>query len=398
MVSKIKLSEVLSQVFNDLRGRFLEIFHRALEMHLEEIRDEIIRTPRYFRGNVKKRWGYTVRKWMQTPVGILTEVRIPRIRNYAHEISLFCDRYVKRAEEINAFIIEMFLWGMSSRRLSIVSKKLYQVGLTASSVSGLKRLVNDRVTKMRQSPIPAGIKILVIDGLFGKYRKGGRGVCLLAIGIDENGKASILDWLGCDSENGRNWRRLFRQLKHRGLAEVELVVSDDARGVVGAIEDVWGENCAHQLCLWHVSQDLVRTLSNRERGYVKHFLGEYWQVFEGSDLRESQERWQHFIGKWWGKEQAAIGKLLEKKSKLFVYFAYPQSWRYRLRTVNLAEGFFSHLRTFLRRYPGWIDEEHIALIFGLYILGMKVFRKNKENYYGQEIPENILNLNFNRIP
>lgn len=170
VLSKIKLSELLNQVFDDLRGEFLLLFKSSLEAQLEDIRDQIIRSRRYERGNVKKRWGYTFRKWIQTPIGYLEDVRIPRIRDHSHEISLFCDGYIKRAGVVNALIIEMFLWGVSTHRLRILSRKLYQIGMTATGISHLKRLVVERVQEMRESRIDEGIRILVVDGVHGKYR------------------------------------------------------------------------------------------------------------------------------------------------------------------------------------------------------------------------------------
>ena len=157
-LSKIKLSELLNQVFEDLRGEFLLLFKSNLEAQLEDIRDQIIRTRRYQRGNVKKRWGYTVRKWIQTPIGNLESIRLPRIRDHSHEISLFCDRYVKRSGIINSLIIEMFLWGMSTHRLRILSRNLYQIGMTVSGISHLKRLVATGSRRCRRVELMMGLR------------------------------------------------------------------------------------------------------------------------------------------------------------------------------------------------------------------------------------------------
>lgn len=219
----------------------------------------------------------------------------------------------------------------------------------------------------------------------------------MALGVNEKGESKLLDWLGCEGESSTNWRRLFRRLRARGLKEVKLVVSDDHKAIEQAIDTVWGEDCLHQLCLWHLSQAMRRVLSSRSRGFVRCFLREYWEIFEAVDVQESGQRLQNFICKWQSIEAEAIEKLHNQQDKLFLYFAYPQAWRHRLRTVNLAEGFFSHLRNLLRRFPGWIDEEHIEMIVGIYIAGMKLFHHNQQSYHKPEIPANILNLNFNRI-
>ncbi len=90
-------------------------------------------------------------------------------------------------------------------------------------------------------------------------------------------------------------------------------------------------------------------------------------------------------------------KQSRKRQKLLAFLGYPQSWRHRIRTVNLAEGFFSRLQRLLTRYPGWVNEEHIIGIVGLFIAGSQVFHHNQFNFYQPRISENILSLNFNRI-
>ena len=149
-----------------------------------------------------------------------------------------------------------------------------------------------RVKEMQEGRIDDGIKILVVDALHGKYRGGGRGVCLLAIGVDEQGESKLLDWLGCEGESSGNWRGLFRRLKARGLNEVKLAVSDDYKAIKEAIPDVWGNDCMHQLCLWHIGEAMKRVLKKRSRSFVKHFLGEYWEIFETVDVGAAGKRLQ----------------------------------------------------------------------------------------------------------
>jgi len=101
------------------------MFKGVLEEMLLRVRDEIIGGKRYRRGFRYKRWGYTIRKWVQTPIGILSGVKVPRVRSYAREISLFMDRYIHRSVEIEEILLEGYLWGISSRRLRIWSRRIF---------------------------------------------------------------------------------------------------------------------------------------------------------------------------------------------------------------------------------------------------------------------------------
>jgi len=100
----------------------------------------------------------------------------------------------------------------------------------------------------------------VIDGIFGRYCKRGIGVVLVALGIDVNGRCNLLDWLGCDSENTLNWSRLFRRLIYRGLKKPELIVSDGGTGITEAISRVWKTPPRHQICLWHLQNDMIKDM------------------------------------------------------------------------------------------------------------------------------------------
>lgn len=396
-VSKVKLTDLLDQVLDSLCSEFLQIFKLTLENELLRLRDDILRTRRYQRGNVLKRWGFTVRKWIQTPLGLLSEVRIPRIRSYAREVSLFCDRYVKRSGLMNALFLEMFLWGMSSRRLSVLSAKLYRSGLTASSICRLKRLVADRVAQWRQRRVSAEIGVLVVDGVYGRFRERGKAVCLMAIGVDRQGHAHLLDWQGAQSESTTNWRRLFRRLYARGLTRVELVVSDHAAAITEAMRSVWGRHCRQQLCLWHFSREVGRLLSALDPAEQRAYRRDFWELFGSLDVHELQQRWEAMKQKWRNKAAKAVLHVETHLTQLVAYYDYPSTWRHRLRTVNLAEGFFSQLQNLMRRYPGWVNEEQLLQIVGLQILGMKVFQHNKNHRYTQGATLNILNMNFNRI-
>jgi len=397
VMSKLKLSELLDQVYFSLQEKFIALFKESLQESLEQLRDQIIRTPRYQRGNVLKRWGYTVRKWLTTPIGVIEGVRIPRIRDYCHEVRLFMDSYVKRSALMNALMLEMFVWGISSRRLSILSKKLFSVGVTAQTVSRLQRLVKASVSRLRECRIESDIQILIVDGVYGRYRGRKRGVCLLAIGVDSNGKAHILDWIGASSEGLKWYRQLFRRLWERGLHVLKLLVSDGEPSIVSAARAVWGAGFAHQLCLWHFSQELGRHMVQRHWQHLRRFFRDYWAIFDALELPEAQQRWQLFMQRWQAQEPHAVAHMQRKRQKLLAFLGYPQSWQHRIRTVNLAEGFFARLQQLLKRYPGWVDEEHIRFIVGLFILSSKVFHHNQMNLYQPGIPVNILSANFNRI-
>lgn len=393
-ITDIKFSELLSQAFSIVHADVLQIIKKSLEEILLNLRDEVIGAGAYHRGMRYKRWGYTYRKWIQSTVGIIENVRIPRVRSANHEIRLFIDGYCRRSSELEEILIEGYLWGMSSRRLGLLMKRLFKDSLSASGICKLKEKVSEQIKVCRSQNISSEIMALVVDGVWLKYRKGGKGVILAALGITHCGQVVFLDWQVSSSESSSNWLRLFRSLQSRGLKRPELVVSDDTPAIKQALSYAYGKPVSHQLCLWHISQDMKRHMHNRCYWNVRSFIRDYWEVFDALSKKELEKRFKLFIESWQKKEPEAIGVLLNKRSQMLYYFSYDIKWRHRLRTTNLAEGFFKHLRTFMRRYPGWENDNQVDTAFGLYLLGMRAYKYNKTN---PESPISISNTNFNRI-
>lgn len=390
----IKFGSFLSQAFYEVHNDLLKIFKHSLELSLVQLRDQVIGSSPYHRGMRYKRWGYTVRKWLQTPIGVLQNIRIPRVRSAYAEIRMFVDRYCRRSSEMEEILLEGYLWGMSSRRLSLLMKRLFKDSLSASSICKLKDKVSGKIEQYRRRVIGSELAAIVVDGIWIKYRGRGKGVILTALGITRKGQVIFLDWQAAVSESSSAWIRLFRSLKSRGLKQPELIVSDDNPGIRQAVRYAFGDEVKQQLCLWHVSQDLKRHLSNRQYWNVRYFMRDYWEVFDSLSKKELLKRFESFIQSWESKEPEAIRILLAKKDHLMLYFNYDMQWRHRLRTTNLAEGFFKHLRTFIRRFPGWVDDEQVNTIIGMYLLGMNAYRHNIKN---PENPISITNANFNRI-
>lgn len=396
-VTEVSFSDLLSQAFSSVHGEILEILKEALSSSLELLRDRVIGSGRYRRGSRYKRWGYSVRKWIQTPVGLLQDVAIPRVRSSQCEIHLFLERFCRRSKEIEEVLLEGYLWGLSSRRLSVLMKRLFKSSLSHSGICRLKDQLRAVVEDYRDRAIRADLSALILDGVYLRYRGGGKGVVLFALGVTRTGEILFLGWLPCDVESGRNWRVFLRSLIDRGLKRPDVVVSDDGGGIMDSLKMIWKDPPSHQLCLWHLSVNLSRHLSDRSYRNIRHFNRDFWEIFSSLGLNEAYNRLKDFTEKWRQKEPDAVFLLMSKRDQIFHFYDYPIQWRHRLRTTNLAEGFFRHLRTFMRRYPGWVDENQISMTIGFYLLGMKAFHANRDKLYNKEMPCSILKLKFNRI-
>jgi len=390
---KISLSEVVCQVQRAKQAEVLELVRQELSQILEGRRDRVVERERYERIGPSEgkiyRWGYLVRKGLETSWGRLAEVRIPRLRGPEGEI-----RWVEKFERKLAILAEQlvlgFGQGMSLRGIEAWLKGL---GLPSASAANLGKVIEAAVAQLsrrRQERIPAGkYRALVVDGVWGKKRKGKKQVLLVALGILPDGRFEALDWEGAEAESAGAFERWLNRLSHRGLETVELIVGDEVGALASAADLVypWAQR---QVCLDHLQKTLAKLLRHRSWLAGCQFRRAYWRIFDAGERAEAKRKLGRFCRQWREKEPEMVKALLERGERLFAYFRFPEEWRHRVRTTNLGENFFRHFRRFLSRFPGWEDEDHAERILATYLLSQE-----EKQRFGRS-PADQLQLNFNR--
>ena len=213
---------------------------------------------------------------------------------------------------------------------------------------------------------------------------------LMAVGVKHDGSHEVLDWLGAESESYAAYEELFNRLYHRGLEEVDIVVGDGAEALFSAAQTVY-PGAEHQECLYHVYRRLCKVLVRTNWMERRRFAAEYWDVFNGPDVEEVIARAKDFVERWRESQPEMCRRFAKSLHRGLSFLKLPFWWNYRVRTTNLAEGFFGRLQSFVRRFPGFADERHAAKVLGLYLLGRQDFLlAAKETPYA-------LQLNFNTI-
>jgi len=370
----VQFSVWMSQVVNAVRPQLLAILKESLEKSLIQLRDQRIGSERYSRNSPMKRYGFRVRKYLICTIGRLENVRIPRIRSIGREVQMFTDKFVHFSQGLIAQIILGQSFLMSGRKMSVWLGGMVKDRITYPTLCHLMENLKSEIQSIRQSAIPDDIEALIVDGIWGRIRREGKRVLLTALGMDSRGHIHALDWLVEKSESLSAWIRLLERLRQRGLGNVRLIVGDGSLGLPAASQAVFPES-RFQICLWHLCQDLMRQVKGLNWIQRQHLYHDFWEVFNALTLDECYERYLIFLRKW-HKMNPAIDRLFARyENQLFYYYDFPQEYNYRLRTVNLAEGFFSHLRTLLRKYPGWTSPQQVYLIMGIFLKSMKAYRE-----------------------
>ncbi len=365
---RVALREVMQQAWQQIEGQTRGMLKRAVEGLLEAERDRRVAEARE-RGEKAYRWGDTVRKCWQTLWGSLEQVRVPRLRG-REEIGLV-EKYQRHA--LDEVLFALAVGGLSQGKVVGWVRRFLGGTLSPAAIGAVLRQAREQVQARRQQPLPpTRYRALVVDGVWLRYRRRAdrparSGVLLVAVGIGEGGAFQVLDWAAAPAETTEAYEQLFTRLWQRGLEQVELIISDGAEAVVSAAAIVYPA-AAHQLCLAHWFHHLEGLTPELRCWQRRKFRREFWWLWDANNETELRQWAVRFCRRWrfWAPEM--VKKFQAELPRVLAYLRFPLLWRHRLRTTNLAEGFFRHLRRYLSRFPGCVDEAHSEQVLGCYLL------------------------------
>ena len=370
--TKIRLSDIFNQVWKELSVEMLQMIREGMEALLEKSRDNIVQRPLHARGaGGVYRTGYRVRKVFDTKLGNLGPLRIPRIRRPEGEIPILADSD-RRCEELANALAFAAIGGLPYRKTVVLARSIFNGALSSSTVARFISVIADRLEERRNRAISNREFVgVVADAVYlqerGRKRKS---AVLIAVGVRRDGTFMVLDWEAARAESELAYEKLFQRLSDRGLREPQIVVGDDCPALWAAADTVF-PFASKQACLYHLWCDL-RTSCFREgfdHKQIRTFQREYWRIFDAESAKEASALLERFDARWRPSLPAAFDRIDRLKPRLFSFFAFSERWRHRLRTTNLAEGFFRNFRRFLSRFPGVVDLAHAARIVALYLVG-----------------------------
>ena len=219
-----------------VRGHVDAVVRRSVEDTLngllEAEADQLCGAERYERSpdRVDTRAGSYERK-LQTKAGEVT-LKVPRLRSLPFETQII-ERYRRRESSVEEALMEMYLAGVSVRRVEDITEALWGTRVSPSAVSDLNQQLYERIEAWRNQPITGRFAYVALDGIWLKRSWGGEVknvAVLVAIGVDQEGFRQVLGVAEGIKEDAASWRNFLRHLKHRGLTGVRLVTSESAWG------------------------------------------------------------------------------------------------------------------------------------------------------------------------
>ena len=213
---------------SDLRELVRKTVQETLNALLDEEADEMVGAERYERtaGREAYRSGHYRRKLVTTSGEVVLDV--PKLRGATFQTAVI-ERYRRRETSVEEAIIEMYLAGVSTRRIEDVSEILWGAGVSAGTVSNLNEKAFESVEAWRTRPLSGGYPYLFVDGIYLKRSWGGSYesvAVMVAIGVNAEGRREIVGCAEGFTESKESWKEFLLWLRGRGLSGVRLVTGD----------------------------------------------------------------------------------------------------------------------------------------------------------------------------
>lgn len=337
----IQLDE--DQLREHLDRKITESVEETLNGLLDAEADRLCGASRYERsdGRVDTRAGHYTRK-LHTKAGEVN-LKVPKLRSLPFETQII-ERYRRTESSVEEALMEMYLAGVSVRRVEDITEALWGVKVSPSTVSDLNQKIYDQIEQWRMKPLEGKHPYVFLDGLWLKRSWGGevrKVSVLVAFGVNEDGYREILGVAEGAKEDKESWRNFLRYLKDRGLTGVELVVSDKCLGLVEALAEFYPDS-DWQRCTVHFYRNVWTMVPN---GKVKEVSAMLKAIHAQEDLEAARSKVQDVVAKLKVMKLKNAANLVEDGiEETLLYMKYPREhWRH-LRTNNPLERLIREVR------------------------------------------------------
>ena len=192
------------------------------------------------------------------------ELRVPQDRDGRFSTELF-ERYQRSEQALVATLAEMYVQGVSTRKVKAITEELCGHSFSASAISAINKRLDESLEAFAGRPLEEPFAYLILDARYEKVREAGvisNQAVLIAIGIDWDGRRQILAVEMANRESRSSWKDFLIGLRKRGLNGVELVVADDHAGLRSAIREVLSD-AAFQRCYVHFLRNALDHLPRK---------------------------------------------------------------------------------------------------------------------------------------
>ncbi len=352
--------------WGDINERTIGMVKLILESTLEEELLEQLQASRYQRTEVRK--GYRnghYEKSLYTRFGMMKAVRIPRAReSYQSKV---LRRYQRRQDELNQMVRDMFLAGVSTRRVGEVLATVNGEKVSAQTVSRIVRSLDTEVRLFQDRPISDVYQYLFFDGISLKVKgaaKTHKRQVLCAYGITLWGERELISFRQGADESEAKWEAFLSDLHARGIEgkNCQLIVTDGCPGLHKALDTVY-PYISRQRCWVHKLRNISNKLRVKDR---EECLAGARRIYLAGHRKEAITAYKNWQRKWSSVYPDAINCLDKDLDELLNCMDIPVAHRVKVRTTNAIERAFREVRRRTRPMSCFTNSRSVdRIIYGV---------------------------------
>jgi putative transposase len=341
LTNVIKIDE--DQIKNHLGDMVRETVEETINALLDAEADQLCKARKYERSakRANSRAGHYKRK-LHTTSGEV-ELKVPKLREAKFETAII-ERYRRRESSVEEALMEMYLAGVSVRRVEDITQALWGTRVSAGTVSDLNQKVYQRIEAWRNKKIKGHHPYVYLDGISLKRTWGGevRNVSVLvAIGVAEDGYREVLGIAEGCKEDKAGWSGFLAYLKKRGLASPELIISDKCMGLIESLDEYYPD-AKWQRCTVHYYRNVFSVVP---KGKMKEVAAMLKAIHAQEDLQEAKAKADAVVEKLKQmKLPAAAQKIREGIGETLTYYHFPSEHRRHIWTNNPLERLMREIR------------------------------------------------------
>jgi putative transposase len=381
----VRLEDVMAKDRDMLKALVQEAVQQTLEAEMTEC---LAAAPNErSEARLGYRSGYYTRGLL-TRVGKI-ELRVPQDRQGRFSTEVF-ERYQRSEKAFVATLAEMYVQGVSTRKVKAITEQLCGYRFSASTVSRMTRSLDEKLKAFADRRLHDDYPYLILDARYEKVRQDGvigHRAVLIAIGVNWDGRREILAVELANRESRSSWKDFLVRLNERGLHGVELVVSDDHAGLKSAIRETLTD-AAWQRCYVHF---LRNALDYLPRKADDDCLTELRWLYDRRNIEEALRDLSAWLAKWHGKYSKLCDWVEENIEETLTFYRLPRQHHKHLKSTNMLERLNEEIRRrtrVIRIFPNEASclrlvralavEKHEEWIEGTRYLNMAMLKEHKK--------------------
>ena len=327
--------EILEELMEEGAEAFRNVLEKLFNLAMEMERSEFLGAGPYQRTSERRDHANGFKdKTVATRVGRL-KLKIPQVRNLSfYPKSL--ERGCRSEKALKLAIAEMYVKGVSTRKVSRITEQLCGTEISATQVSRIAKMLDEELGQFRERELQE-YRVVYLDAHYEKVRVNGTVqdlAILKALGVNRWGKREVLGVSATLSEAEVHWREFLQALQRRGLQGVELVVSDDHVGLRAARRAVF-PSVPWQRCQFHLAQNAQAHAHNRAQG--REMGQAIRDIFNAPSLADAEAMVTRVAQRFAQENPKWVKWLEENIEEGFTVYRFARSSHRKIRTINVLE-------------------------------------------------------------